>query len=292
MRDKEEGTEGESVSEGKTIWVTGAKGFVGSELVARLEQRGYTVAATDDELSVGDPERLEAFAVELRPDVIVNCAAIPREATGLTNRIKAYEVNALGARNMAVVAAQVGALLVQVSTDDVYPVRMAEAANEFDAPHPETPYGKSKRAGEVMVRDTMSDYLIVRTSWLYGSTGGMVKRALDAAKEGRTIEGRTDQFASPTSITSYVDFLIKAIEKRATGVLHITSKGVVSRYEFMAKVLELCGYEPGKVLVPKSDLVTSEQVLLESLMLEMFGADLPNWEDDLKAFLEEAGLAK
>lgn len=173
------------MSETKTIWVTGSKGFIGSELVNRLEKHGYRVVGTDSELSVCEPERLDAFANEIRPDIIINCAGIPRAATGISNRIKAYEVNALGARNVAVVANSVNALMVQISTDDVYPVRMAGPANEFDAPHPETPYGKSKRAGEVMVRDTTPDHLIIRSSWVYSINGGQVKDALDAAKEGK-----------------------------------------------------------------------------------------------------------
>ena len=103
---------------------------------------------------------------------------------------------------------------------------------------------------------------------------------------------RTDQYASPTSASLYADFLIKAVERRVTGVLHIVSHGVASRYDFLSQALELCGYEPGKVLVPKADLVTAEQVLLESLMLEMFGADIPCWQQDLEDYLREVGLAK
>ena len=161
-----------------TVWITGAKGFLGAELVKRLSAEGFRVVGTDAELSVGEPERLEAFANELRPDVIVNCAGIPRAATGLGNRIKAYEVNALGARNMALVASTVGAYFVQISTDDVYPTRNREPLNEFDSPHPDTPYGKSKRAGEMMVKDTMPDHLIVRSSWLYHVQGGRMKAVL------------------------------------------------------------------------------------------------------------------
>ena len=146
----------------ETIWVTGCKGFLGREIVKRLKATyNCTVVGTDKELMVTDPERIEAFAQDLRPDVVINCAGISRAVTGLSNRIHAYEVNALGARNVALAANNVGALMVQISTDDVFPVRMAEPANEFDTPHPETPYGKSKRAGEVMVRDTTPNHLII-----------------------------------------------------------------------------------------------------------------------------------
>lgn len=277
----------------ETIWVTGCKGFLGREIVKRLKATyNCTVVGTDKELMVTDPERIEAFAQDLRPDVVVNCAGISRAVTGLSNRIHAYEVNALGARNVALAANNVGALMVQISTDDVFPVRMAEPANEFDTPHPETPYGKSKRAGEVMVRDTTPNHLIIRSSWVYSIDGGQVKDALDAAAAGKTLVARTDQLASPTSISTYVDFLIKAINRKATGVLHVTSRGMASRYEFLSHVLNTYGYDANTILVPESDLVTAEQVELESLMLEMFGAELPTWQDDVESYFKEVGMAK
>lgn len=280
-------------TEKEIVWITGCKGFLGSEISRRLEQAyECTVVGTDTELSVCEAERIDAFAQELRPRVIINCAGISRKVTGLGNRVHAYEVNALGARNVALAASNVGALMVQISTDDVYPVRMAEPANEFDTPRPETPYGKSKRAGEVMVRDTTADHLIVRSSWVYSIYGGQAKDALDAAAAGKTYEARTDQFASPTSITTYVDVLTKAINHKATGVLHVTSRGTASRYEFLSRVLTDCGYDPEKVLKPTEDLVTAEQVLLESLMLEMYSVELPTWQEDVDRYFKEVGLAK
>ena len=277
----------------ETIWVTGCKGFLGREIVKRLKATyNCTVVGTDKELMVTDPERIDAFAQDLRPDVVINCAGISRAITGLSNRIHAYEVNALGARNVALAANNVGALMVQISTDAVFPVRMAEPANEFDTPHPETPYGKSKRAGEVMVRDTTPNHLIIRSSWVYSIDGGQVKDALDAAAAGKTLVARTDQLASPTSISTYVDFLIKAINRKATGILHVTSRGMASRYEFLSHVLNTCGYDANTILVPESDLVTAEQVELESLMLEMFGAELPTWQDDVESYFKEVGMAK
>ena len=143
-----------------------------------------------------------------------------------------------------------------------------------------------------MVRDTMHEHIIVRSSWLYHASGGRMKEVLDAAAQGRKVEARLDQFAAPTSIATYADFLVKAIEHRAFGTFHITAKGRASRYDFAAKVLEYAGYEPGSVLVPTTDRKTSENVVLESLMLEMFGVDLPTWEDDLLSYMRSQGIAK
>lgn len=272
------------------VWVTGCRGFLGGEMVERFERAGYNVVGTDVELSVCEPERLEAFAEEVQPSIVVNCAGIRREATTLSTRVKAYEVNALGARNVALAANTVGATIVQVSSDDVYSAKLDEPVNEFDSPEPDTPYGKSKRAGEMMVRNTTNDHIIVRSSWLYHASSGRMKAILDAAREGGTIEVRTDQFAAPTSVSLYADLIFRALDKGATGTFHIVSRGRASRYDFAAKILEYAGYDSEKVLVPVEDPRTAENIVLESMLLDIAGIELPTWEDDLKAYMEEQGL--
>ncbi len=272
----------------ETIWVTGSKGFVGKAVSEALEDAGFQVVCTDADLSVCEPERLEAFAEEVLPQAIVNCAGIRRDAAGLSNRVKAYEVNALGARNLALAANAVGAQMVQVSSDDVYSSKLEEPVNEFDNPHPDSPYGKSKRAGEMMVRQTTSEHIIIRSSWLYHVSGGQLKAILDAAAAGQKYEARLDQFAAPTSMDTYVKFLIAALRKKAHGTFHVATKGRASRYDFAARTLELAGYDPSQVLVPKTDPKTAENVVLESLMLEMLGVDLPTWEEDLEAYMASA----
>ncbi len=272
------------------VWVTGCRGFLGGEMVERFERAGYNVVGTDVELSVCEPERLEAFAEEVQPSIVVNCAGIRREATTLSTRVKAYEVNALGARNVALAANTVGATIVQVSSDDVYSAKLDEPVNEFDSPEPDTPYGKSKRAGEMMVRNTTNDHIIVRSSWLYHASSGRMKAILDAAREGGTIEVRTDQFAAPTSVSLYADLIFRALDKGATGTFHIVSRGRASRYDFAAKILEYAGYDPEKVLIPVEDPRTAENIVLESMLLDIAGIELPTWEDDLKRYMEEQGL--
>ena len=272
------------------VWVTGCRGFLGGEMVERFERAGYNVVGTDVDLSVCEPERLEAFAEEVQPSIVVNCAGIRREATTLSTRVKAYEVNALGARNVALAANTVGATIVQVSSDDVYSAKLDEPVNEFDSPEPDTPYGKSKRAGEMMVRNTTNDHIIVRSSWLYHASSGRMKAILDAAREGGTIEVRTDQFAAPTSVSLYADLIFRALDKGATGTFHIVSRGRASRYDFAAKILEYAGYDPEKVLIPVEDPRTAENIVLESMLLDIAGIELPTWEDDLKAYMEEQGL--
>ena len=280
------------MSEKKIIWVLGGKGNIGSEIANYAETQGYDVAVTDSELSVTDATRVEAFATELRPHAIINCAAIRRDATKISTRIKAYETNALGARNVAIAANAVDATVVQISSDDVYNTRLDEPVNEFDNPHPNTPYGKSKRAGEMQVRDITQKHIIVRSSWLYNTNGGMLADALRAAKAGEKYEARMDQFACPTSINLYMKYLFRIIESGKFGTFHIAAEGKTSRFDFLTYALKLTGYNPGDILIPKTEMRSAESIILDSLILEMFGAEMPTWEEDLKNYLEFKGLLK
>lgn len=277
---------------GQTAWITGSDGFIGSVMMEALGEAGYSVVGTDSELSVTEPERLEAFAEEVHPHIIVNCAGIRRDAATLSNKAHAYEVNALGARNVALVANTIGAVIVQVSTDDVYAPDQSEPVNEFDVPEPKSSYGKSKRAGEYMVRSTTSDHIILRSSWVYQDDRGHFKNILDAAKSGKKYGARIDQFAAPASITLYMKYLLKMLEKDARGTYHITPKGKTSRYDFAAQILKNAGFDPLEVLEPVSDPETAENIVLESLMLEMAGAELPTWQEDLASYMQFRGLMK
>lgn len=278
------------MSTDKKIWVTGSTGFMGNVISHGLDLAGFKVVGTGSELSITEPERLTAFAEEVRPDVIINCAGVRRGSTTLGNKARAYEVNALGAKNVALAANAVGATMVQISSDDVYSSHQDEPVNEFDMPHPNTPYGKSKRAGEFMVRDTTDDHIIVRSSWVYQSDSGRFKKILDAAREGKTYEARTDQFAAPASMALYMKYLLSMIIKDAKGTYHITPKGKASRYDFATEILRNAGFDPTKVLVPTEDPETAEDIVLESLMLEMAGANLPSWEEDLHSYMSAKGL--
>lgn len=271
-----------------TVWVTGAKGYIGQEIVRRLTARGCLVHGTDKEVDITDLDKINQYVDRNRPDVIVNCAGIRREDTSESNKTEVFRVNALGARNLAIASAAIGIPIVQVSSDDVFPSDSTHPVDEFDTPRPNTIYGKSKLAGEKFVRDMNQRHIIIRSSWVYDISGGRLRAILQAAHDGTTIEQRTDQFASPTSVKSYVDFVIAAIASGEFGLFHVTTAGSCSRYDFAARALELCGYDPSTILVPVADPTTSENVVLDDMMIKMTNViEMPTWQDDLASYLDE-----
>ena len=152
---------------GLSIWIAGAGGQLGSAVHEILRQDAdVRILTSDQDVDVTSLEAVVSFAEENRPDVVVNCAGMTDLAKCERNEEKAYRVNALGARNLALAARKVDAKLIHLSTDDVFDGTAERPLTEFDQVNPRTVYGKSKLAGENFVRELAPRHMIVRSSWL------------------------------------------------------------------------------------------------------------------------------
>ena len=134
-----------------TVWITGAAGRMGQAIEHFLDHSRYKVMTSDIEIDVSNLHEVLNFAESYRPDFVINCAALASRTEADENPDKAYKVNALGARNLAIASNNVGATMVHLSTDDLFPENADRAFNEFDTTNPPHVYGKSKQAGERFV---------------------------------------------------------------------------------------------------------------------------------------------
>lgn len=273
------------------IWITGAKGAVGSYLSQMLERRGYEVLPTGSEVDVCDLEVMNEFALKNRPVVVINCAAIVGRAAAEEDPTEAYRVNTIGARNVAVASAAVGARIVHLSTDDVFSRSSRAPVNEFDAPVPDSIYGKSRLAGEDFVRRLNHEHTIVRSGWIYGlGRSGSLSDILQQAQARQPITTYTDQIGSPTSITTYANYIVALMEAGEYGTFHVSCAGVCSRFEFARTALEYAGL-PTDLLHPTKDMEHAYHIDLDNLMLRLVGFEpVPNWHDDLRAYMASRGL--
>ena len=183
------------------VWIAGASGRLGSALSHRFGgNTAYKLVTSDRDVAVEDVSVVGRFADINHPDVIINCAGLTDVQACEENPEEAYKINAIGARNLATAARRIDAKFIQISTDDVFGGDEGKAFCEFDDPHPTTMYGKSKYAGEKLVRELTDKHVIVRSSWLYGvGSYDFVDRVLDtAAKEG-AVHLPEDEISSPTS---------------------------------------------------------------------------------------------
>lgn len=210
--------------------------------------------------------------------------------------VGAYKVNALGARNVAAAARMVDAKIIQLSTDDVFSGERQDALTEFDAAVPNTVYGKSKLAGEMLVRELNPKHLVIRSSWMYGDGKNFVSELLDKIKAGEEVRVAYDQVSTPTSTDALARGILELMESEEYGVYHASCEGFCSRYDFARKVLELTGNDVS-LLKPAlaEELIGGKQrpkySILENLMMKMTEIySMPQWETDLEEYLEVRGM--
>ncbi len=226
----------------RRVLVTGASGMLGSDLVFLLTAAGYDVLARPKaELDIADPGQVSRSLRELRPEVVVNCAAFTKVDDCETNA-RAFEVNAEGVANLADACGHAGAQLVQISTDFVFDGTKGSPYSEDDPVNPVSAYGRSKRAGEEEAM-RLPGSLIVRASWLFGRSGwNFVEAILKQLESGKTrLSVVVDQVGRPTSTTDLSEALLALLEAGATGVYHFANRGEVSWNDFAREILWLAG---------------------------------------------------
>lgn len=274
----------------KKIWITGSNGHVGTALKNLLDCTKYNILYTDhNEVDITDIEAVHNYGVSTRPDVIINCAGITDLTECAEYPEKAYAVNAIGPRNLAIVANNISAKLIQLSTDDVFSVHIAQKFNEFDMVHPKTMYGKSKWAGERIVSDLMNKYVIIRSSWVYGTGNDFVDYILNAAKEQDSLEVPTNMLASPTSAKELAKIITQFIDKEYYGTYHAVCQGHCTRFKFAKEILKYAGLENQLTLIP-IEVPDGAYSVLDNMMLRIDKLEEPcQWQQALQEYFEMRG---
>jgi dTDP-4-dehydrorhamnose reductase len=235
-----------------TRWlVTGAGGMLGADLIAALTSRGEPATGMDRaSLDVTDAAAVIDAIARCRPDVVVNCAAWTAVDDAEASEEQALAVNAGGAANLAAASAGVGARLVQISTDYVFPGDADRPYAEDSVPAPGTAYGRTKLAGEqaVLSRLPGSGY-VVRTAWLYGAHGpSFVRTMIQLADQRPTVDVVDDQHGQPTWTVDVVRQIIAlAHSAAAPGIYHATSSGQTTWFGLAREIFGLLGADPSRV---------------------------------------------
>jgi len=234
-----------------------ARGQLGRDLLATaatagLNATGLGSAELDitDAAAVGRAVRDWAASTGGERTVLLNAAAYTAVDAAETDRERAFAVNATGPGNLAAAAATVGAGLIHVSTDYVFPGD-ADRPYEIDDPTgPRSVYGASKLAGEQAVLDAHEHAHVVRTAWVYGANGSNFVRTMAKLEQSHpTVSVVDDQLGSPTWSADLAIGLLELAEADVPGgVLHATNAGSTTWYGLARAVFEELGTDPERVL--------------------------------------------
>lgn len=282
------------------ILITGADGQLGSDLCKALVKHEI-VPLTIADGDIADFSFVRDKILANRPDMIINTAAYVRVDDCEDNRDLAFQVNALGARNVAVMAEEMGAGLAHISTDYIFGGEdepRSSPYTEFDTPVPCNVYGQSKLAGENYVRHLCTRHFIVRSSALFGVAGAMgkggnfVETMLKLAKEKPELRVVNDQVFSPTYTRDLAERIAKLIETRYYGIVHITNGGACSWYDFTLEILRQAGLKTPVIPITSDKFPQKARrphySVLGNYQLKLLGmAGMPAWQDALKRYLEE-----
>lgn len=287
-----------------TVAIIGANGQLGMDVVAAFQESGErTAGLTHADLDVSSLASTRKILSSVLPSIIVNTAAMHHVEDCEKEPGRAYEINALGAQNVSIVAKELNAKLVHISTDYVFDGLKKTPYVETDATAPLNVYGKSKLAGETFIRQTPEKYFVVRTSALYGrnpcrAKGGrnFVDLMLKLAGERDELRVVDDEMVSPTSTTELAKQIALLSRTDSYGLYHATAEGSCSWYEFARTIFETTntrvnlkvaapGEFPSKVPRPKYSVLENRG--LKTLSLNSFRS----WQEGLTAYLSSSYCA-
>jgi len=217
--------------------------MLGVDVTTVLAGAGMTVFARPrSDLNITDPRALDRAFRELRPEVVVNCAAFTK-VDACESDPRAEEVNARAVESLAERCSRDDVQLVQISTDFVFDGTKRTPYTEEDPPAPLSEYGRSKHRGEIAAL-TVPGGLVVRASWLFGLSGwNFIEAILKQVEEGKKrLAVVFDQRGRPTATPDLAEAILALMDAGINGVCHFANRGEVSWFEFARAILDFAGY--------------------------------------------------
>ncbi|OGP68341.1 MAG: dTDP-4-dehydrorhamnose reductase [Deltaproteobacteria bacterium RBG_16_44_11] len=236
------------------ILLLGHKGMLGSDLLLKLNMKHEVVGMDKDKIDIVSAEECAKAIKDIAPNIVINAAAYTNVDACETAKEECFAVNAEAVKNIAEACRDKNICIIHFSTDYVFDGTGTQPYKEEDKRNPINVYGESKLASERYLQSLADDYILIRSSWLYGVKGkNFVQTILEKAKTAPMISVVDDQVGSPTytkDLAAAVDLLI---DQNLKGIFHITNRGSCSWYQFAVKILQECGLDDVEVTPIKSD---------------------------------------
>ena len=282
----------------KKILVTGCNGQLGRAI---NQEYGNEAEFINTDVQAGDGaialditkvEDVLALVRETKPDVIINCAA--HTAVDLCEQQwdSAYRINAIGPRNLSIAASEVDAKLIHVSTDYVFDGNGSRPYTEFDAPGPNSAYGKTKLEGENFVKAFAGKYFILRTAWLYGDGKNFVKTMLRLSESHDKVTVVDDQVGCPTSASELAKMIHFLEPTENYGLFHAVCEGSCSWADLAEETFKLAGKNTVVERVSTEEYCRRNQAprpaysILDDYMIKLTSDfRMADWKDALKVYL-------
>lgn len=277
------------------LLVTGANGQLGQEIkqLSSTTKDVQFVFCSRDQVDITDAKQLTDFVVKNEITAILNCAAYTAVDTAESDTENAYQINAVGPKNIGEVAAKLDLLVLHISTDFVFDGKHYLPYKEEDATAPLGVYGNTKLQGEKVLLETLPSATIIRTSWLYSASGSnFLNTMLRLGTERSELNVVFDQIGTPTYARDLAVACVAVLQQQIKGnsnrgIFHYSNEGVASWYDFATAIMRLADknckvYPIEAVAYPTPAKRPAYSVLNKSKIKTAFELEIPHWETSLK----------
>jgi dTDP-4-dehydrorhamnose reductase len=284
------------------IAVIGASGQLGVDVINGFRSNGDEVCPlSHSDVELSDIDSVSGHLQKLRPEIVVNTAAMHHVENCEREPQKAFAVNGIGAQNVSLASRAIGAIVMHVSTDYVFDGAKGSPYEETDAPRPLNVYGNTKLSGEYFVRSAADKHFVLRTSAIYGQNpcrakGGLnfIELMMKLAKERDELRVVDSEIVTPTPTVEIAHQIVVLSRSDKYGLYHATAEGRCSWYEFAREIFSLTNTKvnlqiagpnefPMKVARPKYSVL--ENRALKNSGLNVFKP----WQEGLRNYLSATG---
>ena len=283
----------------RKIALIGANGMLGTEFMYKFQAEQTTVVPlTDRDIDITDYKYTLEVLTQIKPEIIINCAAYTAVDQAEQDIEMAFKVNALGVKHLAQSADKLHCHLVHYSTDYVFPGANADGYLEDAETAPINQYGASKLQGEQELANILApqQYIIMRTAWLYGNLGkNFVRTMLRLADTMDVVKVVNDQIGSPTHTKDLVQWTTDLLKLSAYGMFHSVNSGSGSWYDFAKKIFNLAGKKVETVAVTSREFPTPAKrpafsLLINKKLEKALNYPIKKWPEALSEYLNSMTL--
>jgi dTDP-4-dehydrorhamnose reductase len=279
------------------ILITGAGGMLGKALSSCLEARDHKVMGFPREkLDVTNFHQVMETITGIAPEIVIHAAAYTNVDQAESEPDLAYLINGYGTENIAVACNRHNVPMLYVSSDYVFNGQQTRPYQPWDATGPLSVYGKTKLAGELVVRNHLRNFYIVRTSWVYGPHGrNFVDTILKMARDGKELRVVSDQLGSPTCTLTLSEMIADLILTSRWGIYHATDEGVTNWYEFARQIVAGMKVNVQPIAtkdMPRPATRPKSSVLDKTTLIHTIGRELVPWQEALAMYMSIKETAK
>lgn len=271
------------------ILILGSSGNIGGFLTKSLNKYHEVIEARKKDVDITNKDDVMEFISSNSPDFVIDAAGISDVDFCERNEDISYSINALGTMNVAIACSKNNIPIIYISSAQVYGVSENSLHSEHDICDPVNIFGKSKLAGENLIRTLCKKYFIIRTSWCFGGEKCFVRKII--TKKNIPIFMVADMKVNPTYLGDLANAVLSMINTESYGIYNCVNKGSELKSNVVKYIFSQIGCRKEVFPLPESTLKTlaprpKDCILSTDLMETSFNIELPSWEDRMSEYID------